>query len=362
MSLKIAIVGCGKIADGHVEEIAKMRQLASVVAVCDREPLMAEQLAWRYGIERHYGDYEELLERERPDVVHITTPPQSHLALAARALDAGSHVYVEKPLTPTHADAVKLIEHAERAGRLLTVGYTYLYDPPAVAMRRLLADGVLGSPVHVESIYGYDLSGSFGQALLADAGHWVHALPGGLIQNNVDHVLNKMVEFLDDDRPAVHVDAWTRRKERFGDSRDAFQDELRIVVRGRDVSAYGTFSSHARPVMHALRVNGTQNTLYVDFLGRSLALEPRSGFPGAPGRLMLPFSSARQYARAGFGNLWRFAKSDFHFFAGLNSLLRLFYRSVSEGAPLPIPYRDILRVSWLIDEVIARLRTTETVR
>ncbi len=359
MSLKVAIVGCGKIADGHVEEIAKMSELASVVAVCDREPLMAEQLAWRYGIARHYGDFEELLERERPDVVHVTTPPQSHLALSTRALDAGAHVYVEKPLTPTHADAVKIIEHAERTKRLLTIGYTYLYDPPAVRMRELIAAGVLGDAVHVESTYGYDLAGAFGQALLADASHWIHALPGGLIQNNVDHVLNKMVEFLDDDEPKVLVDAWARRPQRFGDARDSFHDELRIMVRGRNVSAYGTFSSHARPVMHALRVAGTKNTLSLDFVGRSVTLEARSALPGAIGRLMPPFKSARQYTGAGLGNVWRFARSDFHFFAGLNRLLRLFYASAIDGAPLPISYRDILRVSWLIEEVIAQLRAGE---
>ena len=50
MTLKVAIVGCGKVADQHVEEIAKLPQLARVVGVCDLEPLMAEQLASRFSI------------------------------------------------------------------------------------------------------------------------------------------------------------------------------------------------------------------------------------------------------------------------------------------------------------------------
>jgi predicted dehydrogenase len=58
--LKIGIVGCGAIADGHVEEIRKIEQ-ARIVGVCDLEPLMAEQLAVRYGIERHYGYFARLL-------------------------------------------------------------------------------------------------------------------------------------------------------------------------------------------------------------------------------------------------------------------------------------------------------------
>src|SRR5947209_14741225 len=72
--LRVAIVGCGKIADGHVETIRHIAG-ARVVAVCDLEPLMAEQLAVRYGVPGFYGDFTQLLERERPDVVHITTPP-----------------------------------------------------------------------------------------------------------------------------------------------------------------------------------------------------------------------------------------------------------------------------------------------
>src|SRR6478752_6669241 len=82
MSLKVAIVGCGKIADGQFEEIAKMPDLARVVAVCDREGLMAEQMSMRYGIPAFYDDFARLLRVERPDVVHITTPPSSHLPLA----------------------------------------------------------------------------------------------------------------------------------------------------------------------------------------------------------------------------------------------------------------------------------------
>lgn len=356
MSLKVAVVGCGKIADGHVEEIAKLPALASVVAVCDREPLMAEQLAMRYGVARHYGDLDALLEQERPDVVHITTPPQSHLALALRVMDAGCHVYVEKPLTLCHADSLRLVEHAERTGRRMTVGYTYLFDPPAVALRELVERGTLGDVVHVESVYGYDLSGAFGRALLSDPAHWVHGLPGRLFHNNIDHLVNKLLEFVDDERPLVMVDAWTRREERFGDARDALQDELRVFLRGSRVSAQGTFSSHARPVMHALRVFGTRNTAHADFVARTVVLESPPRIPSAIGRLLPAFSGAGQLTREGLRNLRRFARSDFQFFAGLKELFSRFYRCIQDGTPPPIAHRDILRASWLLDEIFSQAR------
>src|SRR5690606_9954391 len=109
--------------------------------------------------------------------------------------------YVEKPVTPTHAETAKLLALAERANKKLTVGYTYLFDPPALAMRELIAEGAIGEVVHVESYYGYNLAGPYGAAIMADADHWVHRLPGGLLQNNIDHLLNKLVEFFPDDEP-----------------------------------------------------------------------------------------------------------------------------------------------------------------
>src|SRR4029079_7044998 len=88
--LRIGIVGCGKIADAHASQIQRIAG-CEIVGVCDREPLMAKQLFGRFPIRRCYGDLDEMLAEARPDVVHITTPPQSHYDLARRCLEAGAH-------------------------------------------------------------------------------------------------------------------------------------------------------------------------------------------------------------------------------------------------------------------------------
>ena len=94
--LKIAIVGCGKVADQHVQAIHRIPDCA-ITAVCDRELLMAKQLGERFGISKCFSDLKEMLQTVCPDVVHITTPPQSHFTLAKQCLESGSHVYLEKP-------------------------------------------------------------------------------------------------------------------------------------------------------------------------------------------------------------------------------------------------------------------------
>jgi predicted dehydrogenase len=357
--IRVALVGCGKIADSHVEEIQKLKN-ARIVGVCDLEPLMAEQLAVRYGIERYYSDFDRMLDDQKPDVVHVTSPPQSHLLLATRAMDAGCHVYVEKPLTLNYRDSKILVDHAVHSKKKLTIGYEYNFDPPARLMRKLLAEGILGEPVHVESCYGYNLfDPAFGAVILKDENHWVHKLPGKLFHNNIDHLLNKIAEFVSDDHPMVRAFSYRRREAIHNETIDALPDELRIMICGRHVSAYGTFSSHARPRGHFLRVYGTKNSLSVDYVSRTVILESCPKLPTAVGRLLASFEQAWQYFREGSRNVVHFAKSEYHLFAGFNFLISAFYDSIINDSPPPVSYRDILWVSAMMDEVFVQLNQPE---
>src|SRR4051794_20203696 len=96
--LRIAVVGCGKIADQHVEQILQLPD-CRIVAVCDREELMASQLQERLGGVQRFTDVAQMLSEVKPDVVHLTTPPQSHYLLGKLCLESGCNVYIEKPFT-----------------------------------------------------------------------------------------------------------------------------------------------------------------------------------------------------------------------------------------------------------------------
>jgi predicted dehydrogenase len=355
VKLRVAIVGCGKIADGHVEEIRKLEAVAELVAVCDREIEMARQLAVRHAISAIYDDVDAMFAKERLDVVHVATPPQAHLLLAKRAVDAGAHVLVEKPLTLRYADSKALIEHAERAGKKVCIGYGYHFEPPAQSLRSLIERGAIGEIVHLETFYGYNLDGPFGAALLGDKDHWIHSLPGKLLQNTLDHPVSKVTEFLRDERPTIIASGAVRRRARFGDVRDDLVDEARILIRGERMTAYVTFSAHARPVHHFLRVYGTKNTAHVDYNARTCTLDVATTLPSALGRLVPAFQSAASYAREGVKNVSMFGKSQFNFFAGLGELFRRFYQSLREGTALPISHQDILRTSWMLDEVFSQV-------
>ena len=123
--LKVAIVGCGKIADAHASQIQRVGG-CEIVGVCDRELLMAKQLYERFPVKRYFADLSDLVSEARPDVVHITTPPESHFEIARFCLENGCHVYVEKPFTLDADEAQRLIDLAEQNGLKLTLaGHTY---------------------------------------------------------------------------------------------------------------------------------------------------------------------------------------------------------------------------------------------
>jgi predicted dehydrogenase len=351
--LNIGIVGCGKIADGHIEEIQKLGG-ARVLAVCDLEPILAEQLAVRYSVPHRYTDFDRMLSDHRLDVIHIATPPHSHLALAHKAARAGCHVFLEKPLALNATDGKSLIECMQQTARKLTINYWYNFESPALALKEFVAKGNLGDPIHIESYYGYDLEGGFGQALLSDDRHWVHQLPGKLFQNIIDHAINKITPFLPDGPMEIIARAYRRRRLK-DDGTDGVLDELRVMIFAGGVSAYVTFSSHARPVGHFMRIYGTKNTAHIDFALRSMSVEKRQTIPSALGRLLPPFASTWQSLRQASNNVREFAGSRFQFFAGMNRLLSQFYQSVLHDTPVPIPYAEILRVSQIMDEISAQV-------
>jgi len=356
--LKVALVGCGRAAELHAVEIQAMRQ-AQMVAVCDREPLMAEQFAARHKIPRFYADFSKLLAAERPDVVHIATPPQTHLALAIESAEAGCHIFLEKPLGLDLPEANRIIDCAIASQVKLTTGYTHKFDPVARMMRQLIREGVLGEPLYVDSYFGYDLDGAFGASVLADSSHWVHALPGKLIQNVIDHPLSEVAEFLTDSRPAIRAYAYRRRDCAEGQpfSPAEFPDELRVMVTGENVSANLTFSSHARPVGHELILLGTHNTMHVDFVSEVVTFKSPPRHRGSLGRLVLPFNQAGQYLQGAGKNVARFFRSEFYYSAGLNFLISLFYRSITDGVTIPISYAHMRRVAAMTDEIVRQLQT-----
>jgi len=358
MPLKVAIVGCGKIADAHAEQIRHVAG-SKLIAVCDREPLMGRQLAERFGVERCFTEVDRLLDEIRPDVVHVTTPPQSHHAIARRCLEHGAHVYVEKPFTVEAREAEDLVALAETTGLRLTVGHDAQFSHATRRMRQLVRQGYLGDPVvHMDSYYGYDLGdAAYAGAFVGDRAHWVRQLPGGLLQNVISHGVARIAEFLQGKKVELRAQAFTSPALASKGADDVF-DELRVMlVDEARTTAYFTFSSRMRPVMHQFRIFGSRNGLVIDEHQQTVVRLRGASFKSYVERFVPPIMFAQQYVANAAGNVRRFLANDFHMDAGKRYLIGAFYRSIVESTPAPIPYSEILTTARVMDAIFEQIGT-----
>lgn len=136
------MIGAGAMGRNHARAYGEIPG-AELVAVADIDQARAAEISARHG-GRAYHDYLEMLEAEHPDAVSIVVPTRDHFAVASAALERGCHVLVEKPITGTVEEAVRLLACAEKAGRVLMVGHIERYNPALQEMKRRLEAGQLG--------------------------------------------------------------------------------------------------------------------------------------------------------------------------------------------------------------------------
>ncbi len=139
----VAVVGLGYWGPNLVRNLHEV-ELAEVRAICDLETDLLERVGRRYPSLRQTTSFEEILEDPTVDAVAIATPVSTHFSLAEKALRAGKHVFVEKPLAGSSVEAERLIRLAREEGLLLMPGHTFLYSPPVNRVRELIQSGELG--------------------------------------------------------------------------------------------------------------------------------------------------------------------------------------------------------------------------
>jgi UDP-N-acetylglucosamine 3-dehydrogenase len=149
--IRIAIAGAGAIAErAHVPALASIAEV-QIVAIQSRTADKAERIAQSLSSDnanrpKVYTDFDDMLARERPDAVGIFTPNNLHCEFTVKALIAGAHVLVEKPMAPTAADARKMVDGAAKANRVLMVAMQRRFGGIERAIKDALASGAIGKP------------------------------------------------------------------------------------------------------------------------------------------------------------------------------------------------------------------------
>ena len=148
--LRLGILGAARIAERAL--IIPAREVASVTvaAVATRDKARADTFALQHGIPTAYGSYESLLEDPSVDAVYIPLPNALHGSWTLRALEAGKHVLCEKPFTANAAEAERVVSAATSTGLVVMEAMHYRYHPLVQRMASIIAEGVIGTPRHVQ--------------------------------------------------------------------------------------------------------------------------------------------------------------------------------------------------------------------
>ena len=138
MSLKVGIIGAGRMGSSHLERLKKIKN-TEVVAICDIKEKMAESLAKKVGA-KVYSNYEEMYDKERLNAVFICTPAYAREKQLEIAAQMGIHIFVEKPVARTIDQGEKTAEVIEKSGVICSVGFLWRYSPGAEKVREVLRD------------------------------------------------------------------------------------------------------------------------------------------------------------------------------------------------------------------------------
>jgi len=143
MTLKIGVIGAGSISESHLDSYANNEEV-EIYAICDLNEERAKAKATKYHASKVYTNYHELLANEEIEAVSICTWNNTHAEIAIAALDAGKHVLVEKPLSKTVEEALRVQEAVKRSGKVLQVGFVRRYASNTNIIKAFIDNNELG--------------------------------------------------------------------------------------------------------------------------------------------------------------------------------------------------------------------------
>jgi predicted dehydrogenase len=270
--IRIGLIGAGFMGRAHAiayREVGAVFDLPAppvLEMIAEIDARTAKRAAARLGFRRSTGDWRELVNDPAVDVVDITTPTAQHREIAIAAFAAGKHVYCEKPLAVTAAEARGLAARAAKTGAVTMVGFNYLKNPIQILARDIIASGEIGEIIDFRGIHaeGYMISpqtpiswrcsGPRGSGVVADLGSHIISLARFLVGPivSVCGTLDTIVR----QRPVV---PGARRRRRV-----QADDQARFLVRfaaGCGGTVEASWVATGRTMQLAYEITGTKGSL-----------------------------------------------------------------------------------------------------
>ena len=159
-TLNIGLIGTGFMGQAHADAYRRAAMLypnlpaiPQIFAVADATQALADKAATRFGATKAYDDWRALINDPQVDVVDITTPNTLHFDMAMAAIEAGKHVYCEKPLAVTLTEARQMTEAARKRGVKTCVAFNNIKTPAAMLAKQLIERGDIGTPIRFRGTF-----------------------------------------------------------------------------------------------------------------------------------------------------------------------------------------------------------------
>ncbi len=190
--LKVGLIGTGLIANlKHIPAWQRIRNDVDLAAICDLNEENAQKVAEKFGIGAVYSDIDKMLGEVKPDIVDVCTPPKTHCPIAVQVMDAGTNVFIEKPMAMDIEECDRIIEARDRNNVQVMCGHSDLFYDAFIRARRLLDEGAIGK------FRGMRIFASTPRDYMTSKeDHWANKLPGGVIGETGPHIVYMTFPFI----------------------------------------------------------------------------------------------------------------------------------------------------------------------
>jgi predicted dehydrogenase len=342
--LKVAIVGCGAIAGiRHIPAFLKLTKQVVLQAVCDRNEKLARSTAQRYGVPGVYADLTGMLAKEKPDIVDICTPPQTHAALTLEAIESGCHILLEKPMALTTADCDKMAKAAAARNVQLCIIHNQLFYPPVIKAREMVARGAIGDFIGMR-IFMSDPR----DEMIMRPDYWIHKLPGGVIGETGPHPVYKSLVFIG---KVNNVDVSARR---LLEHPWAPFDDFRIELEGEKGTSSIVISYPSNCRASTIDLMGTEGSLHLDLLHMLLVRQGRNASMSPLALAASALGNAARIVSGVAGNTLSVLAGQGEFY-GHNTVIAGFVDSLRQGRRPPVTGEEGRETTRVIEMIVTRL-------
>jgi predicted dehydrogenase len=336
--LKVGIIGSGWVATNrHIPSFAHDPRV-KIIGLAGISRKDVEATARKFGIPHSYDNVEELL-KQPLDIVDVCTPPFVHREMVVKAVEAGHHVFVEKPFAMNSAEAEEMIAAARRNNVKVCVSHNFLFSRSMSRARMLRDSDELGE---ITGAIAFQMTN-----LKRRLPKWYPTLPGGLFFDESPHMLYSVLEFLGD----VSV-KWANTRKWENNQQPLKLVEAIMRSKSKGATCYLRFSFNAPRDEWILVVMGTKRVVLVDFF-RDIIIELGEGDQHTPSEVLANslnfiWQATRENVKSGLS----FLAGRLYF--GHDELIHRFIGAVENDTESPIPVEQGKWVIELIEQILSK--------